>query len=112
LHAFYTALLRLRKTMPALATLDKAHLEARVLSDRLLMLRRWNGESQIIAMMNFADEPAQVVADFPAGSWQKQLDSADTEWGGPGSAITPVVAAQDQLILMPHGCALFSRIAE
>jgi maltooligosyltrehalose trehalohydrolase len=109
--AFYTALLRLRKTMPALATLDKAHLEARVLSDRLLMLRRWNGESQVIAVMNFADEPAQVVADFPAGRWQKQLDSADTEWGGPGSAIKPVVAAQDQFTLMPQSCAVFSRIA-
>ena len=61
----------------------------------------------------------QVGRDGDAGRsstldqrWQKQLDSADTEWGGPGSAIMPVVAAQDQLILMPHGGAVFSRIAE
>src|SRR5581483_7925445 len=61
--AFYTALLRLRKTTPALASLDKANLEARMLNKRLLMLRRWNGESEIVAAMNFAAEPAPVAAD-------------------------------------------------
>ncbi|MFL6276794.1 MAG: malto-oligosyltrehalose trehalohydrolase [Blastocatellia bacterium] len=109
--AFYTALLRLRKTTPALATLDKANLEARVLSKRLLMLRRWNAESEIIAVMNFAAEPAPVAADWPAGQWEKQLDSADAEWAGPGSAIAPTLAAGDEFVLQPHSCAVFARIA-
>ncbi|HJQ23767.1 MAG TPA: malto-oligosyltrehalose trehalohydrolase [Blastocatellia bacterium] len=109
--AFYTALLRLRKMTPALAALDKERLEARVLSDKLLRLHRWDGESQIIAVMNFAKRAAQVAADFPAGRWQKQLDSADAEWGGPGSAIPPLVTAQARLRLMPQSCAVFKRDA-
>ncbi|HKQ07443.1 MAG TPA: malto-oligosyltrehalose trehalohydrolase [Blastocatellia bacterium] len=108
--AFYTALLRLRKTTPALATLDKANLEARVLSKRLLMLRRWTAESEIVAVMNFAAEPAPVAADWPAGRWEKRLDSADAEWAGPGSAITPTLTAGDEFILQPHSCAVFARI--
>ena len=110
--ALYTELLRLRKAMPALAALDKARLEARVMGERLLMLRRWSAESQIIALMNFSDEPAQVTADFPAGRWQKRIDSADAEWSGPGSLIPPVVAAQGRLTLKPHSCAVFSRLAD
>lgn len=108
--AFYTALLRLRKTTPALATLDKANLEARVLSKWLLMLRRWNAESEIVAVMNFAAEPAPVAADWPVGRWEKRLDSADAEWAGPGSAITPTLTAGDEFILQPHSCAVFARI--
>ena len=82
------------------------------MGDRLLMLRRWDAESQIVAVMNFAAEPAPVTADFPEGYWEKLLDSADAAWAGPGSTILQVVPANSQLTLQPHSCAVFSRIAE
>jgi maltooligosyltrehalose trehalohydrolase len=110
--AFYTSLIELRKTTPALASLNKENLEARALNERLLMLRRWDGESQVVSLMNFAAEPVEVAADFPEGLWEKLLDSADAAWAGLGSAIPRVVPAGRQLTLHPESCAVFSRIIE
>ncbi|MFL6213019.1 MAG: malto-oligosyltrehalose trehalohydrolase [Blastocatellia bacterium] len=109
---FYASLIRLRKTTPALARLNKEHLEANVLSETLLMLRRWDADGQIIALMNFADRPASLTADFAEGYWQKLLDSADAAWAGPGSEILQVVPSGSQLVLQPQSCAIFSQIAE
>jgi maltooligosyltrehalose trehalohydrolase len=111
LLAFYAALLELRRTTPALAALNKESLAAQVLGDRLLLLRRWRDESQIVCAMNFAAAPAQVTADFPEGYWEKLLDSADEAWAGPGSRILQVVPTGSQLTLQPQSCAIFSRVA-
>jgi hypothetical protein len=35
--------------------------------------------------MNFAAEPATVTVQPGAGTWRKQLDAADSVWGGEGS---------------------------
>ncbi|HKP13269.1 MAG TPA: malto-oligosyltrehalose trehalohydrolase, partial [Blastocatellia bacterium] len=110
--AFYASLIQLRKTTPALASLNKENLEARVLSDTLLMLRRWEAESQIVAVMNFADGTAAAAADFPDGYWEKSLDSADGAWAGPGSEVMRVMPAGGQFVLQPQSCVIFSRVAE
>jgi len=108
--AFYASLIHLRKTTRALAELNKEKLEARVLSDTLLSLRRWADGNQVIALMNFADRPATVTADFPEGYWQRLLDSADEAWAGPGSVLMQVVPSGSQLILQPQSCAVFSQV--
>jgi len=78
----------------------------------LLRLRRWSDEGQIIALMNFAERPASVTADFAEGYWQKLLDSADAAWAGPGSEIMQVVPSGSQLVLQPQSCAIFSQVVE
>jgi len=83
----YTALIRLRKTVPALANLDKESLQVRGWDDvRVLMARRWFERSAVAAVFNFSASEASVRAPIPAGRWTVLIDSADTRWAGPGRA--------------------------
>jgi maltooligosyltrehalose trehalohydrolase len=109
--AFYSRLIHLRKNISALANLNKDTLEVLALSDEVMLLRRWDDQSQIACVMNFAVVATKVAAEFPGGDWERLLDSADEAWDGSGSAIPQVVPAGSQLTLSPHSGALFSRIA-
>jgi maltooligosyltrehalose trehalohydrolase len=96
LWRFHQELLRLRRNVPALVRLDKDALEATALEGKkVIVLRRWNESSHILALLNFADEPIQSRFPVPAGYWKRKLDSADPRWGGGGS--------QTPDVLVPHG---------
>ncbi len=92
LRAFYRELLRLRRELPALTHLDNASLTATVIAPGVLELRRWCNESRVAIWMNFAAEPATVTVQPGAGTWRKQLDAADSVWGGDGSALSARLA--------------------
>jgi maltooligosyltrehalose trehalohydrolase len=80
LRAFYRELIRLRKTVPALARLCKQEVEATPFADEgVIRVRR--GEEAVVAF-NFSAEERTVP--LPAGTWEKILDSAAERWGGPG----------------------------
>jgi maltooligosyltrehalose trehalohydrolase len=96
LWRFHQELLRLRRNVPALVRLDKDALEATALEEKkVIVLRRWNESSHILALLNFDDEPIQSRFPVPAGYWKRKLDSADPRWGGGGS--------QTPDVLVPHG---------
>lgn len=90
LQAFYKELIRLRKTVPALADLRKENVEVRV-EDGVIVVRRGGGA---VVAFNFAEEERAV--DLPG---EKVLDSVDERWGGPGSGER----------LAPRSVALFVR---
>jgi maltooligosyltrehalose trehalohydrolase len=82
LYEFYRALIMLRQTQPALAELDKDHLEALGLeSSGLLYLRRWQAEdataraAQTFAVLNFSQDTAETDLPVPTGRWRKTLAS-------------------------------------
>ncbi|HEV2440056.1 MAG TPA: malto-oligosyltrehalose trehalohydrolase [bacterium] len=80
----YTTLIRLRKSVPALANLSKEPLDVRVIKDtRVMVARRWRGGSAAVAVFNFSAAPATVEAPVPPGRWTLLLDSADPRWDGP-----------------------------
>ncbi len=84
---FYTELIRLRKDLPALASLSKAAMDVRGWEDaRVLAVRRWSGRSEAAAVFNFAGAPRSLRLPLPPGCWRARLDSADERWGGPGRA--------------------------
>ncbi len=87
LRAFYQELLRLRRELPALAHLDCASLSATLIAPTVLEVRRWCNENRVALWMNFAAAPATVTVQAGIGSWRKQLDAADSRWGGEGSAL-------------------------
>ena len=90
---FYTTLIRLRKTVPALAALSKDCLEVQAWNDvPALLVRRWSGEgAAVVAAFNFSASPAAVEAPVPAGRWAVLIDSADTRWAGPGRTAPSVL---------------------
>ena len=106
----YTTLIRLRKTVPALASLSKDTMDVRVVDDaRVMVARRWRDDSAVVTAFNFSASPAIVEAPIPAGRWNLLLDSADARWAGPGRAAPPEIVPPDSmtLTLRPWSFVLF-----
>jgi maltooligosyltrehalose trehalohydrolase len=87
LYTYYQALLRLRRTTPALTNSDPA--AASVWSqDRVICLERRDGASAIRILTNWALHHAQTFTMPPSDqSWQKILDS--TAWAADSADPTP-----------------------
>lgn len=83
---FYRELIRLRKTTPALAALNKQNMEVTTLEkERVLILRRWSAADSVVVLANLAGTGAEIAA--PEGCWRKAIDSAAQRWRGDGSAL-------------------------
>lgn len=82
---FYTELIRLRKTLPALSHLDKDRLEVIGYErEQVIFMHRWHEDyldiSDVIAVYNLSEQPVTLNLPVPAGDWQCVLHSADTRW--------------------------------
>jgi maltooligosyltrehalose trehalohydrolase len=105
---FYRHLIQLRRTIPALKTLDKQNLEATALEDnKLFFLHRWSQQSGIFAVMNFNQVPVTFSPVFPDGNWRKILDSSEPKWLGNGSSMPDQLTSQGNLIIPGHSVALY-----
>lgn len=103
---FYKELIRLRKRIPALASLDKECLEATCLPwDKLFAIRRWKGESSSVAAFNFGDQPASLRLALPEGEWRKLLDSEETRWQGSGASGPAHFQSEGDLTLSLKPCS-------
>jgi maltooligosyltrehalose trehalohydrolase len=81
---FYRELLRLRREVPALASLDRARVEAHpVEAQRALAVVRRHGDSAALLVLAFASG-ASLIRTPAAGRWRKALDSAEERWAGTG----------------------------
>ncbi len=88
LHALHRRLLALGRDVPALARGSKRCLETQSFeAERLLILRRWEGADEALVTLHFGETPCTVEIDLPAGTWRREIDSADPEWEGPGGAV-------------------------
>ena len=107
LRELYQHLIQLRRKISALKILDKQNLEASVVEeDKLLLLRRGKGESQVFCIMNFKE---QEVNFKPAlnGIWQKILDSSDSKWMGSGSVASQKLIQKQEVTISPQSFALY-----
>lgn len=107
---FYQKLIELRRQIPALRELNRKNIEV-FSSDtnKLLWFRRWSDNSQIFCLMNFGEEIAHYQEKLPAGTWQKQLDSSETQWLGAGSSIPEKLNTDSTLILQPQSLVLYGK---
>jgi maltooligosyltrehalose trehalohydrolase len=104
----YQHLIQLRRTMPALKSLDKQNLEASAVEeDKLLFLRRESSGSQIFCMMNFNDKDVTFQATSSGGIWRKILDSSDSKWMGSGSTMPEKLIREEEVTISPHSFALY-----
>jgi maltooligosyltrehalose trehalohydrolase len=85
---YHRELIKLRKTLPALSHLDKASMCVTAdAAARTMCVERWHGTSHVSIAFNLSEEPALIETPLPEGNWTKQLDSAGSEWNGPGSTL-------------------------
>ncbi len=108
---FYKSLIALRKTIPALSRLNKENLRAVEMPERILALERWWEGSRVLSIMNFDQEPADIVFNEFQGRWRKRLDSADRKWQGPGAFLPDRIKGETALKIMPYSLSLFEREA-
>jgi maltooligosyltrehalose trehalohydrolase len=110
LWEFYQRLIQLRRQIPALACGEERNLEAKYdESQGVITLRRWQGSSQIISLMNFQPEPVSYLPVLD-GQWQQRLNSADESWLGPGSDAPATLETGKMAVLPPHSFVLYEHL--
>lgn len=116
--AFYSELIRLRKTIPALRHLEKQQMEVIGFErQRVLFVRRWHEYSDVCILFNVGPEVATLTAPIPAGEWSVALCSADARWrADPDSAPRHVAApiradSEGRVTLSGHAFVVYVRSA-
>jgi maltooligosyltrehalose trehalohydrolase len=85
---FHKELIRLRKSLPALACLSKETMDVIALeSEQTLIVRRWNTDNEVLTLFNFNEKPFELITRIPGNRWRKVLDSSDRRWGGKGGSV-------------------------
>lgn len=83
LRAYYQELLQLRRSIPALATLDREACEVDVREEqRLIVVRRRAGASAACLLLYFGSEEQTVPLALEPGTWEVRLDSESERWLG------------------------------
>jgi maltooligosyltrehalose trehalohydrolase len=113
---FYTVLLKLRKSLPALSMPGKDTLDViRYDRELSLFLRRRYGESDVLILLAFDAVRQSPVVRIPQGKWVKILDSTSPVWGGAGDLTARSVVSRDEdvvLHLNPHSVVLYEKSQE
>ena len=110
LWLLYQQLINLRRTIPALKKFDKQNLTATAReSDKVILLHRWQDNSQIFTILNFNDRDVELESIFPAGKWQKILDSAEPKWMGTGSDSPEKIDPKQKLLIKSHSFVVYQQ---
>ena len=112
LLSFHKALIELRREIPALSTLDRSRLRVQGWEERkTLLVHRWDGteSSRVLCFFNLNNEVSQLEmpAFVPEPVWKKKLDSSETIWGGPGTALPDTLVAKQPVILKARSLAVY-----
>ena len=112
---FYRELIRLRKSIPAIARPDKDCLDAWADEEKkVVFMRRWKDNDHILALFNFnkADETINPCTSCPEMKWEKILDSSDERWNGPGTLLPEGIKEGKEIIMRAESFALYVNKAE
>jgi maltooligosyltrehalose trehalohydrolase len=104
----YRELIRLRKTVPALANLNKESLA--VWADekqKLLTVKRGKENSKTVALFNFSKTDARTGDLRNQKPLKKIFDSSDRKWKGPGTRLPETMAQDGSGVLNPESFALY-----
>jgi len=111
LQSFHRSLYALRREHPALARLDREELQAEVLEGQpAVVVRRRAGAEEAFFVLHFGKAPARLRLELSGGNWAKLLDSAQPQWGGPGSpAAARLAGGSAELELAPLSAVLYGK---
>jgi maltooligosyltrehalose trehalohydrolase len=117
LFDFHRALISLRKTIPALAQLERSQLDVHDdEANHVVGLSRWAVDSHVYAAFNFSPNESRSTLPVPAGQWAVRLNSAAPRWQensddrSDGTEYSPLISdGRQQLTLPPFSCVLLER---
>jgi maltooligosyltrehalose trehalohydrolase len=109
---FHKELMRLRKTLPALSSLNKENMDVLSFEEKcVLVVRRWSGDNEVLSIFNFDGHEVRLIQSMPHGVWRKRLDSNEPRWMGHGGCVSDVIESVpgSTLTLQPHAVLLFEK---
>ncbi len=113
---FHRELLRLRRSVPALAELDAGQVTAGAIDKaQVVYFVRTFGESAALVLLAFGERevelaPAELAPCAANDTWIKRIDSADARWSGPGGTLPNELSGTCGAVKMPRrSAALFVR---
>ena len=112
---YYTELLRLRREVTPLAILSREQMSVVTAEEaRVLFVRRWHGDDEVVLALCFAETRARVKLPVPPGRWSILLDSSNAAWLGPGSELPADLNSLGtvELVLKPRSAVLYRRCLE
>lgn len=114
---FHQTLIKLRKTIPALAQRERSQLDVHDdEANRVIGLSRWAYGSHVYAAFNFSPDESRSMLPIPAGEWAVRLNSAAPRWQengdgqSDGTEHTPLKSdGRQQITLPPFSFVLLER---
>ena len=78
-------------------------------TEKVLLVRLGGEGGAAATLFHFGRTEKNVTVAWPSGTWLKELDSAETRWGGVGGSVPPIVNGSEEipLTLAPHSILLF-----
>jgi maltooligosyltrehalose trehalohydrolase len=111
LSDFYKKLITLRRTIPALALLDKKSLAVdSPEGEKIMFIRRWKDPSHVFIVFNFNRADVKITPPVLNGRWKKWLDSSEKIWNGPGSLLKHELTPGDEIIMRGHSLVMYSMV--
>ena len=105
---FYTELIRMRKEIPALYTLNNKNLQIHVIAKkRLLILHRRHYKSHVICFVNFEHEECNFTPDMPEGIWSRLIDSSEEKWAGKSTTLPVVIEKTESMTIGARSFATY-----
>ncbi len=113
LRDFYRELIRLRRSIPALRSLNKEQMEVKAFEkEKVFCLTRWSGTSRVFMVFNLSDADVSPSVPIPGGNWKNLLDSSDQRWGGNGATFPETLNSKDaaKLRIRPKSFCVFAQV--
>ncbi len=103
----FRELIRLRKRFPSLR--QRSPEGARIVSDAAIARLCGDANTRLLVVFSFATATRDLTLTAAAGHWNKLLDSADHQWGGPGSPLPRQIQStgETRLSMEPMSFAVF-----
>lgn len=108
--AFYKRLIELRRTVPALAIPDLQTLTVHADNEtRVLSVRRTQTDSEVVFILCLSDHDTDVFSPLVTGAYNLLLDSAQPQWGGPGSTAPRTLQTGQSVLCAPWSIVLYHK---
>ena len=107
---FYRELLKLRKTISALAQTDENRVAVNGHpNEKILAVERWRSEHRALMIANLGAVENSVALSLAQRHWRKIFDSAAPKWRGSGGALPDELDGGNvcQFTIGDHSVALY-----
>ena len=109
IRSFYREIIRFRRDHIPVKGLKVEVIAFELLKS--LVLRCQDGSHRTLVLFNFGDIESTLAVGCEPGVWHKAIDSADSRWRGPGSAVPQEIESRRELVvrLQATSFAVFQR---